>query len=286
MTRRTTFRSSAQLQNAEVLHKGEDVTSEAPGWRTGVRERHVWWVHTFTGDKVACLRLPDGSFRELSLTLCQQVWPDARTRVIGPLNRRLLPSGQTVPVIPDTFYRYKLKNQVKSREARLRRRARKSAGGWPDQAGTAAALWHGLRPDPARGRVSHYRPPAAFLAGAAPTGAGAGPQRTTAQERARLRALLRGVCARAAEHPAGGFLGDDIGLCNVRDAADLRAYPYGRILLQLFWALFSDEALPPPPPPPPPPPAARRTAPAGRATAQASRAARSAPPPRRRSSRS
>jgi hypothetical protein len=271
MTRRTTFRSSAQLQNAEVLHKGEDVTSEAPGWRTGVRERHVWWVHTFTGDKVACLRLPDGSFRELSLTLCQQVWPDARTRVIGPLNRRLLPSGQTVPVIPDTFYRYKLKNQVKSREARLRRRAKKSAGGWPPPAGTAPSpVWRGLRPDAARGRVSHYRPPVAFFAGPAP---GAVPLRTTAQERARLRALLRDVCAHATDHPGGTFLGDDVGLRNVRNAADLQAYPYGRILLQLFWALFSDEALPPPPP-------ESRTASAGPATARTSSAARSAPPPR------
>jgi hypothetical protein len=268
MVRRSAFRSSAQLQNAEVLHKGEDVTSEAPGWRSGVRERHVWWVHTFNGDKVACLRLPGGSFRELSLTMCQQVWPDARTRVVGPLNRRLLPSGQTVPVIPDSFYRYKLKNQVKSREARLRRRARKSAGGWP-AAAHALPTWRGARPQPSRARVSHYHPPAAFFAGAS---RGIGPQRTTAQERARLRALLRGVCARAADHPGGVFLGDDIGLRNVRDAADLQEYPYGRILLQLFWVLFSDEALPPA--------ASDGTAPAERASAPSSGAAHTSSPPR------
>jgi hypothetical protein len=214
-----TYRSPEQLSMAEVLRPGLAVP-DVHDWRDRVTKEHVFWLLTFDGDKIAVLRYPDGKMKELSLGLSQKIWPRVLTKHVGPLNRQLLPNGHTIPIIPDSFFEYKKKNQVKSREARKHRRS------VPPSA--SLVPWGRLRPSVDEARRSwYYAPPTFFAANAS---AGEPPH----EARRRVVALLRAYCATGTAHPNGGFLTDDIGLATITSVDELKNFPYSRVLMQMF----------------------------------------------------
>ena len=124
MTRRRLMNvSKHHLKNAQILVEGAPIDE---GWdvysdegRKNMTEAHVYWVQTYDGMQVACFH--DGGLKELSLAMCQSIWPNIHTKNVGE-NRRVLSTGVTIPVIPIKFYEYKKHNQLKSKESRTRKK--------------------------------------------------------------------------------------------------------------------------------------------------------------------
>jgi hypothetical protein len=122
--RRHPYLSRTQLKNAIILETGLDIDPSiniysAVGRRL-MTVGHVFWVQTFDNERVACCRL-GGHLKELSLSMCQAIWPNVHTRSVGA-NQREVKKGVVVPIIPWKFYHYKKHNQAKSRESRLKKR--------------------------------------------------------------------------------------------------------------------------------------------------------------------
>lgn len=123
LPKRSTHVSKQFLFNSTLLVKGKvvgfDVYSEEG--RAQMNESYVWWFKSIGGDTIACYKDNTGEQKELSLQMCQQVWPNVHTRNIGE-NERILPNGVIIPIIPKKFYEYKKHNQKKSKMSRNKRK--------------------------------------------------------------------------------------------------------------------------------------------------------------------
>ena len=107
-----------ELVEGEILVRGEICHD-----RSKPALRHVWWIRTRSTAIVACFKdAQDYKIRELTLTMCQLVWPNRSTRDIEDRNEQRLPNGTVIPLVPHKFYMYKLHHVEKSRLERAKAR--------------------------------------------------------------------------------------------------------------------------------------------------------------------
>ena len=221
-TRRAHFFNKQQLATAEVLFVGIQIPIEwETTWRDNVTVEHVFWLHTFDGHKVACVQMPSGSYREVSLLLCQRIWPNVRIQQVAPLNRRVIKNGHTIPVIPDLFYQQKISNANKQRASRARKRSN------DNETKTTVVQWDRPPPPP---HVSLYHPPLGFFTAVrSPTAA------IEQVDPRPLAAMLQRAISLGRLHPDGDFLSrDEYGLGRIRSESDLASHPFSRLMLQIF----------------------------------------------------
>ena len=108
------------FKNYKVLRVGEPIPFDmySPNERINIMEKHVFWLQLEDGTIKACLKEKKNNvFKEISLHLCQAIWPNVHTRDIGK-NERILPNGVVIPIIPTKFFNYKKHNQKKSKTSR------------------------------------------------------------------------------------------------------------------------------------------------------------------------
>lgn len=82
--------------------------------------RHVCWVRTKQNEILGCYRDSESGVFELTLQMCQSIWPNVQTRDIL-CNEQTLPTGTIVPIVPHKFYVYKLHHNEKARLERASR---------------------------------------------------------------------------------------------------------------------------------------------------------------------
>lgn len=82
--------------------------------------RHVCWVRTKQNEILGCYRDGENGVFELTLQMCQTIWPNLQTRDIL-CNEQLLSTGTTIPIVPQKFFVYKLHHNEKARLERASR---------------------------------------------------------------------------------------------------------------------------------------------------------------------
>ena len=101
--------TKAQLASADVVAPGEPYPVgldifKRQAYQTVLTEAHVFWLRTFQGADVACLKDPvTGTYHKLSLQHCEVIWPRVDIQAVG-CNRRVVRPGVTVPILPPDFY--------------------------------------------------------------------------------------------------------------------------------------------------------------------------------------
>ena len=90
--------------------------------REKLTEQYVYWIQQENESVKAYLKDAVTGFKEISLSLCQIIWPNVYTRKIKG-NERIV-QGKTIPIIPHKFYRFKKLNQEKSKKSRARKSQR------------------------------------------------------------------------------------------------------------------------------------------------------------------
>ena len=128
--------SKAHLLHSTILVEGNDITFDiySEEGKQQISEEHVFWIRTQSSEIIACYRDQTKDFKELSLQMCQNIWPRVHTKTIGG-NQRLF-NGITIPIIPQKFFEYKKHNQKKSKLSRHRRKRRRKSSSSSDTTGT------------------------------------------------------------------------------------------------------------------------------------------------------
>ena len=122
-----------QLLDHTVMKKGRvmdfDIYSASGKARLGREgDEYVWWLKLKNGEEKAYFKDQKGGLKELSIQVCQAIWKNVHTKELDadPLgigsNRRQLPCGATIPIIPKKFKEYKENNQRKSKDSRERKK--------------------------------------------------------------------------------------------------------------------------------------------------------------------
>ena len=122
-----------QLLEHTVVKPGRimdfDIYSQAGKERLGRDgDDYVWWLKLKNGEEKAYFKDQKGGLKELSIQVCQAIWKNVHTKELDadPLgigsNRRRLPCGATIPIIPKKFKEYKENNQRKSKDSRERKK--------------------------------------------------------------------------------------------------------------------------------------------------------------------
>jgi hypothetical protein len=202
--------SNEQLAHAKVILEGVpfagdiDISSRAGQHR--LTPENVCWLRTFSGSDIACVRQGDGVLKKLSLAMCQAIWPGVQTKSLGG-NRRIVASGVTIPIIPPSFYKYKIDNQRKSRAAR-----RPTTSFVP------------LYTDEQRFQQSCFYPPERFF-----RPLGVVDDDLPGEAELPVVSILRG----ALQHVDRTTLLRHSSLCRIHSPAELASCPFSRVFLQV-----------------------------------------------------
>ena len=108
---------SDPFKNYKILRSGIPINFDVytDEGRQKITEKHVYWLELEDGCIKACIKeWKNNLFKEISLHLCQAIWPNVHTRDIG-LNERVVEGGMVIPIIPKNFFYYKKHNHKKSK---------------------------------------------------------------------------------------------------------------------------------------------------------------------------